>query len=178
VDVFPVQPVEVRRKGGGGGRLVNVLLAVALVVAVGGVTFAAGRATAPATTAAARTGFGGNGQGAPNASGAPGGGFGGGGAGGVSIQGTVTALSADSVTLQLPSGQSITVAIGAQTTYHQRQAATAADVTTGSTVIVQLPGGRGGFGQGGTGGQATGPNASGAPGQGTASTITVVPTGS
>jgi len=49
---------------------------------------------------------------------------------------------ADSITLELASGQSITIPTDAQTTWHERAAATAADVTTGSTVIVQLAGGR------------------------------------
>jgi hypothetical protein len=178
----PVGAAPVRGKGGS-GMLVNVLLAIALVVAVGGVAFAVGRVTAPATTASGRTGFGANGQGGfqPNASGAPGGGFNGGfGAGNVSIQGTVTAVSADSITIQLAGGQSITIPTNAQTTYRESQASTAAAVKSGTTVMVQLPGGRGAFGNGnGNGGQGGGPNASGAPGRtlGPASTITVIPAG-
>ena len=171
-----VAPVVVRSRGGG-GLLVNALLGVALVVAVGGVAFAVGRATAPASAASTGTGrFGTNGQGfvpgggGPNASGAPGGlgGFGGF-AGGASIQGTVTAVSANSITLQLASGQSVTIPLDAQTTWHERSTATAADVTTGSTVIVQVSGGRGAFGNGngnggqGNGGQGNGPTGSGAP---------------
>jgi hypothetical protein len=179
---LPVQAPVVRSRGG--GMLVNVLLALALVVAVGGVAFAAGRATAPVAAAATgRTGFGGNGgggfAGGPTASGAPGAGFGGA-AGGVSVQGTVTAVSADSITIQIAGGQSMTIPIDAQTTYAQRTPSTASAVTAGSTVVVQLQGGRGAFGNGngnGNGGQGTGPNASGAPGRtlGPASTITVVP---
>jgi hypothetical protein len=166
--------------------LVNVVLGIALVVAVGGVAFAVGRASAPATAAAARTGFGTNGQGllpgtgGPNASGAPGGGFGAA-AGGLSIQGTVTAVGADSITLELANGQTVTIPTNAQTTYHQREAATPAAVTDGSTVIVQLEGGRGAFNNGnGNGGQGGGPTGSGAPGRtiGPATTVTVVPAGS
>ena len=161
--------------------LLNVILGLALVVAVGGVAFAVGRATAPATTPTARAGFGANGggfAGGPNASGAPTGGFG---AAGFSIQGTVTAISADSITLRLAGGQSLTVPINAQTAYEQRTPSTASAVTSGTTVIVQLQGGRGVFGNGngngnGNGGQGNGPNASGAPGRalGPASTITVI----
>jgi hypothetical protein len=179
--------------------LVNALLGVALVVAVGGVAFAVGRATAPASTASTGAGrFGTDGQGfvpggrGPNASGAPGGlgGFGGF-AGGASIQGTVTAVSADSITLQLASGQTVTIPVDAATTWHERTAATAADVTTGSTVIVQVSGGRGAFGNGngngdgngngnGNGGQGNGPTGSGAPGRtlGPAAAVTLVPAGS
>lgn len=176
VAAVPVEAPRVRGKGG--GMFINVILGIALVVAVGGVAFAAGRATAPASTATGRTGLGANGgafPGGPNASGAPNGAFG---AGAVSIQGTVTAISADSITLQLTSGQAVTIPINAQTTYDQQTPSTASAVTSGSKVIVQLQGGRGAFGNGnGTGGQGTGPNASGAPGRalGPASTITVIP---
>jgi hypothetical protein len=183
----PVAPLPVEapvaRGKGGGGMLVNVLLGIALVVAVGGVAFAAGRVTAPVTTATGRTGLGGNAgnggffQGGPNASGAPGGAFGTG-AGGVSIQGTVTEVSADSITLQVAGGQTVTIPIDAQTTYSERTPSTAAAVTSGSTVVVQLQGGRGAFGNGnGNGGQGGGATASGAPGRalGPASSITVVP---
>ena len=168
--------------------LVNVILGIALVVAVGGVAFAVGRATAPVATATGRTGFGGNGGGffqggGPNASGAPGGGFNGGfGGGGLSIQGTVTEVSATSITLQLTSGQTVTIPLDAATTYNTRTPATASAVTSGSTVIVQLQGGRGAFGNGNGngGGQGGGANASGAPGRtlGPASAVTVIPSGS
>jgi hypothetical protein len=178
----PVAPVEAPtpRPKGSGGMLVNVVLGIALVVAVGGVAFAAGRVTAPAAAVAPPTGFGANGGFGPTASGAPGGFTGGLGglAGGVSIEGTVTAVTADSITVQLASGQSVTIPTDVQTTWHQREPATAADVTTGSTVIVQLQGGRGALN--GNGGQGVGPGASGAPGRalGPASTVTLVPAGS
>jgi hypothetical protein len=195
---LPIAPVVVHRRSGA-ATLVNVLLGIALVIAVGGVAFAAGRATAPSSVATTgRNGFG-NGQFGgfgPNASGAPDrGGFGGFGgfaaAGGVSLQGTVTAVSSDSITLQLPSGQSLKIPLDAQTTYHSRTAATAASVTNGSTVIVQLTGGGRGLGQGnGQGNQGNGqgnqnPAASGGPaaggagrGLGSASSVTIVPPGS
>ncbi len=198
--VKPTSPVPAARPRGraaGAGILVNVLLGIAVVVAVGGVAFAAGRATAPASAAGNGNGNGrfGNGGGpffgGPNASGAPGnGGFagnGGFGGGGLSIDGTVTAISADSITIQLTSGQSLTIPIDAQTTYHSRQAATAADVTTGSTVQVQLTGGRGVFNGNGNGNNGNGNgNGNGGPaasGQSTrtipaAGSITLVPAGS
>ena len=148
-----VAPLTVKRRSSA-ALLVNVLLGVALVVAVGGVAFAAGRAAAPASSGTGRTNFGNGGDVdlngpvfgepgfEPNASGAPGRGTFGAGGGAVSLQGTVTAVSADSITLQLASGQTITIPIDAQTTYHSRSAATAADVKAGSTVQVQLNGGR------------------------------------
>jgi hypothetical protein len=180
--------------------LVNVLLGFALVVAVGGVAFAAGRATAPTSTGTGRFGAnGGNGGFAggfgPNASGAPNRVFGGGAAGGaIAIQGKVTAVAADSITIQLPSGQSVTIPTSDQTTYHSQTSATASDVTSGADVIVQLSGGgrfTGGNGNGnGNGGNGNGngqgnggnggPAASGAPtgrGLGSASSVTIVPAG-
>jgi hypothetical protein len=178
-----VEPVVVRPRRSGAAMLVNVLLGAALVVAVGGVAFAAGRATAPAAASAAgRTGFGQGGAGAgPGASGAParGGGFGGaGGAGAVSIQGTVEAIDGSSMTIKLPSGTTVTIGLNGATTYHSQAPATASDVTSGSTVIVQLAG-RGGPGGGPAASGAPAPAASGAPagGLGTAGSVTVVPTG-
>jgi hypothetical protein len=189
--VVPATPVTVptapRRSSA--GLFVNVLLGVALVVAVGGVAFAAGRATAPTTNTNGR--FGANGGPGfavgPNASGAPnrgtfGGAFGG---AGVTIQGTVTAVSANSITLQVASGQTITIPTSSSTTYHSQTAATASDVTTGATVKVELGSGRlGGGGQNGGNGNGNGgqngPAASGAPTRGfggSASSITVVPAG-
>jgi hypothetical protein len=179
----PIGPATVRSRSGGSGMLVNVLLGIAVVIAVGGVAFAVGRATAPTTAAAATNGrFGNGGFAGPNASGAPGGGFVGPGGfggvnGGLSIEGTVTAISADSITVKLASGQTVTIPIDAQTTYHQRASATAADVTSGSTVIVQLQGGRGAFTNGNGNG---GPTASGQPTRTlpAATSITLAPTGS
>src|SRR5947209_7833216 len=79
-----------------------------------------------------------------------GGGFGqfAGGGAGVSIQGTVTAVTAQSITLQLASGQTVTIPVEPSTTYHSRTAATASDVANGATVIVQVAGGGRGFGNG------------------------------
>ncbi|HEY7131501.1 MAG TPA: hypothetical protein VH440_04580 [Candidatus Limnocylindrales bacterium] len=191
----PVQPaapvaVPAQKKRSGASLFVNVLLGVALVVAVGGVAFAAGRATAPQTANAGTgrfgTGNGGNFAFGPGASGAPdrqlGGGFGGAG-GGITIEGTVTAVAADSITLQLTSGQTITIPTTSSTTYATSTAASASDVTSGATVKVELSGG--GFVRNGNGGNGNGnggngnPGASGAPtrGLGSASSITVVPAG-
>jgi hypothetical protein len=132
--------------------MLNILLAVAALVAVAGVAFAVGRVTTPAATAAANRGtgagqFGGGGFGGPRASGAPGGGSGRG-FGGASIQGTVTAISPTSLTISLPNGQSVTFATDASTTFHRETSGSASDVATGKQVIVQLAGR--GFGPGGS----------------------------
>jgi len=125
------------------GRGTSLLLVLAGAVAIGGIAFAAGRLTAPAAaTTAGRFGdgqFPGGGQGLPgNGQGLPGQG---GGFADISLAGTVDAVSADSITVMLASGTSITIPLDAKTTYHAATAATARDVTVGSMVRV-TPGGR------------------------------------
>jgi hypothetical protein len=156
-------------------RILNLALAAAVAVAIGGVAFAVGRGTAP--VAATDLGAGGPrfGNGAfPNASGAPNGGgaFGAGGAAGLSIEGTVTAVDADSVTIDTAAGQTIELSIDAGTEYHQQEAADASDVTAGTTVIVRTDG-FAGRGQGGPGSSA--PLSSATRPGATAIEITVVP---
>jgi hypothetical protein len=160
------------RKSSSGGRWLNLVLVVAAAVAIGGVAFAVGRGTA-ATTATTANGpvFGGafpGGSFVPGASGAPGfgrGGFGGG-LGGMTIQGTVESVDGDTLTIKTANGQTITVSTGDSTAYHTQTDATAADVTAGRTVQVQLDGGLTGR-----------PNASAAPDApiGTAGSVTVIP---
>jgi hypothetical protein len=131
-----------------GGRGTSLLLVLAGAIAIGGIAFAAGRVTAPtAATTAGRFGNGqlpgngqqpGNGQLPAGAEGFPGrdGGF-----GGMSLAGTVSAVSGDSITITLESGTSITIPLDAETTYHAAAATTAGDVTVGSEVRV-MPGAR------------------------------------
>jgi hypothetical protein len=174
-------PVIPRKKSSGGGRWLNLVLGVAVAVAIAGVAFAVGRTTAPASaaTGAGRGGFGGQfpgGSFAPRASGQPGfgrgglgGAFGAGGAG-LTVSGTVVSVDGDTMTIKTTSGQTIQVATGPSTTYNTQSPAAASDVAAGKTVQVQLDitGGAGGFGR---------PSASGAPAgpTGTASSVTVVP---
>jgi len=177
---FSTQPVvpsapalQIPRRKSSGAWL-NVVLVLAVVVAVGGVAFAIGRSTAPVAAAAARgNGFFGNGNFArgsfaPGQSGAPGGLLGGGlrGDGGFNLSGTVQSVTGDTLTITMANGQTLELALGAGTTYHTQAPATAADVKAGSKVQVQLE-----FGAGGR------PNASAAPSGpiGTASSVTVVP---
>jgi hypothetical protein len=187
----PPAPVVARpaRRSSGGSRLVNIALGAALVVGVAGVAFAAGRVTAPASTGGAVVSVvdgsmpgGGTfpdgvelpdgfvpGNGELPGGGAQGNGQGGRGfvgfAAGPTIEGTVESVTGDSITVKLEDGQTITVGLDEDTTYHQQTDAEASDVATGKSVIVRL----GGFrpGQGGTGGgRAT---------MGSASDVTVVP---
>ena len=153
------------------GRVLNLALGLALVIAIGGVAFAAGRATAP-------TGIGSLGRGPgvvttdPGGAGRPGAGPGGFlGSGGLAIEGTVTAIDADSMSIETASGASIEVSLDRDTEYHQRAEAEAADVEPGSSVIVQVDGLGGPVG--------AGPGASAAPAgnddPATATDVTVVP---
>jgi hypothetical protein len=152
-------PTSSRPRGPGSGSRragplsAPLLLAVAGLVAVGGIAFAAGRVTAP--VAAATTGrgaFGNGGFGRPQASGAPA--FRNG-LGNVDLRGTVTAVNGDTITVDLSNGRSIQVKTDASTTYHQSSSATASAVTSGSTVIIQLKTGQGSLGLGGQNGQST-----------------------
>lgn len=158
----------------GNARLLNLALLGAVVLAIGGVAFAAGRMTAPTLVG---TFQGPNGQfpGGPQGSFVPGqggqlpgGGQGGPGAllgnGGITIEGTVESITDTTLTLRTADGQTIQIALDGSTTYHAQSDASADDVTTGGTVQVRLNGGRIGAGNGG-------PGAGGA----SASDVTVVP---
>ncbi len=175
------------------------MLVVGLVVAIGGVAFAVGRVTAPAASAAganrqagANGVFGNGAAGAlPNGSFAPGADGFRGALGG--LTGTVTAITADTLTIQVggTSGRTIEIPLSSSTAYHTEQAATAADVKVGAEVTVRTQ--RNATATGGTSGQPNQqngqqPQASGAPGQpgiggppggfsiGTATDVTVVGT--
>lgn len=166
-------PLVTPKKAKSGG-LMNALLLVGAVIAVGGIAFAAGRMTAPTST---RGQFG-NGQfpGGPGGSFTPGqGGFGGfGGADrAVTVSGTVKSNDGTTLVLTTASGQEMSISLSG-TTYHSQAAATAADVKAGATVAVEVSG-LGGFR--GDPGASGAPAASRAPGQGTitAKDVTVIP---
>ena len=157
----------------------SALLVVAALVAVGGVTFAVGRLTAPVAAVAAARGNGGAafGNGA-RPSGAPGfgrqGGLGGafaGGSGGLSIRGTVTSVTADTLTITVASGTTVQIPLEASTTYHSQVAGSKTDVQSGKQVIVQLNGLGGG---GGAAGPTASPNIGASSRIGPAQDVTVV----
>ena len=138
VSTPPPPVIQAAKKG---DRTFRVLLAVGLLVAVGGVTFAVGRATAPAAAASTPGGFGnggftngGTGNGGAGAAGLGRGGFG----GGVLVTGTVDSMSGTTMTLKEANGSTVTVNLASATTYHAQAAAIAADVTTGKKVQVQV----------------------------------------
>ena len=155
-------------------RLLDFALALAAVLAIGGVAFAVGRATAPAPAQAAR-GFNGNGaffrNGGSFDPGAAGGGNGprfafGGGGGALAIDGTVTAISANSITIKRADGQEMTFDLTGSTSYHQATTGAASDVAVGANVSVKVtPDGRfvGGGQNGGQNGGQGGAAPSGAP---------------
>src|ERR1700690_3134534 len=111
-----------------GDRTFTILLAVGLLIAVGGVTFAIGRVTAPAPAAAttrfAGGGFGAGGTGVAGAAGAAGRGAG---FGGVLLTGTVESISGSTMTLKEANGTTVTVDLSGTTTYHAQAEATATD---------------------------------------------------
>ncbi len=180
----PAAPVTAVRRPARKRGAVDVVLVVAAIFAIGGIGFAVGRVTAPATVAGAGAGqfpgngqagqFPGNGQGGQFQGGGQGG-FLGAGGGGITLSGEVVAVTADQLTLKLASGQTIQVPLDSSTTYHSQAPATATDVTTGATVQVQV--GRAG-GNGGNGPNAS-PGTGGTGGRGlnlgAATSVTVVP---
>ncbi len=164
-----------------GSKAMSVVLALAAFVAVGGLTFALGRLTAPAAAATNggtgnRTflGAGGAFPSGPLASGAPGFGVQGGpggllGAGGFTVRGRVDSVAAEALTVTLASGTTVQIPLDGLTTYHRQADASAGDVQVGSEVLVEL-GGR-------LGDQANGarsPNPSAGPRLGTALDVTIV----
>jgi hypothetical protein len=177
--VVPSAPrVQVKARRSSSGWL-NVILALAVVVAVGGVAFAVGRNTAPVAAATGRGngniggGNFGNRSFAPGASGAPGGGGGfgggfGGGAAGFNLSGTVQSVTADTLTITTTNGQTLTFTLGASTAYDTKAPAAASDVKVGSKVEVQLDNFRGGGRPSASAEASPGP-------LGTATTVTVVP---
>ncbi len=153
-------------------RVLNLALGAAVAIAIAGVAFAVGRGTAPASAATGPQFANGLPGGTANGPG-PGGnvrGF----TGGPSIEGTVTAVDADSVTIETADGTTIELSIDGDTEYHQQAAADASDITTGSTVVVQVSGLAGRGQQGGPNGSPA-PSASAGSSTGTATDITVVP---
>jgi hypothetical protein len=136
----PVLAVTPRSRSAG---VLNLLLVGAAFLAIGGVAFAVGRSTAPASA------FPGVGNVTDGPIVRPGGSFppGAGGPrgfasdGGLAIEGTVTSVDADSITLTLENGEQMTFALDGDTTYHEANDAAATDVVVGDDVSVKIDGG-------------------------------------
>jgi hypothetical protein len=151
-----------------GVRLSNALLTVAAIVAVGGLTFAVGRVTAPGQTGNGLLPGDGTGPTAgqfPNASFAPGAGLVG--ASGLTLNGTVEAIDGSTLTLTTTDGQTVSVDLSG-TMYHRQADAAADDVSAGASVKVTVEG------QGGPGGVSPGAVSSGARATLTATDVTLV----
>jgi hypothetical protein len=139
-----VQPARRRSRAVAG-------LVLAALVAVGGVAFAAGRVTAGVGTAGRsfagfnRNGAGG-GAGAAGPVGRGGLGPGQGGLAGASIdiEGTVSAVTGDSLTLTIGNGQTMQLRLAGDTAYYRRDPAAASNIADGDTVQVQIARGAGG----------------------------------
>jgi hypothetical protein len=127
-------------------RALDIALALAAVLAIGGVAFAAGRITAPAGAfpPIARGLTPGGTVVTPDGSFDPKGPKPDGLAlnGGLAIDGEVTAVDADSITLKLADGQEMTFKLEGTTTYHEAADASSSVVTVGDDVSVKVTGGR------------------------------------
>lgn len=138
-------------------RVLDIALALAAVLAIGGVAFAAGRLTAPAGAGPAfARGLAPDGTVVtPDGSFDPNGPKPGGVAlnGGLAIDGEVTAIDGDSITLKLADGQEMTFKLEDTTTYHEAADASSADVAVGDDVSVKVTGGRVVSSDGGGGGE-------------------------
>jgi hypothetical protein len=134
----PAAVVKPRRSS---NRLLDAALVVAAALAIGGVAFGIGRATAPA---AAFTGGGVDLPGGkvltPNGSFDPNGGPRVGFSGGLTIDGTVTAIDGDKLTVKLADGTEMIFTLDSTTAYHQATDASPSDVTVGDDVSVKVKG--------------------------------------
>lgn len=127
-------------------RVIDIALALAAVLAIGGVAFAAGRLTAPAGAGPAFA----RGLAPDGTVVTPDGSFDPNGPrpdglasnGGLAIDGEVTAIDADSITLKLADGQEMTFKLDDTTTYHEAANASSSDVAVGDDVSVKVTGGR------------------------------------
>jgi hypothetical protein len=135
----PAAIVRPRRRS---NRLLDAAVVAAAALAIGGVAFGLGRATAPA---AAFTGgpveFPGGNVVTPNGSFDPNAGPRVGFSGGPTIDGTVTAIDGDKITIKLADGTEMTFTLDSTTAYHQATDASASDVTVGDDVSVRVKGG-------------------------------------
>lgn len=119
----------------------SALLVIAALVAFGGVGFAVGHVTTSGQTGATSQNGNTSGQFGPNASEIPGAGLRGGFGGAATVTGTIVSVSTDSITVKLASGQTVTVATGSSTTYHNQTSGSSTDLAVGQTVQVQTSGG-------------------------------------
>ena len=134
-------------------RTTIALLVVAAMIATGGIGFALGHVTAPSASAggaqpaASGRGFGGGGRNFPSL--APGqtfnpADFGGGnggarlGGGSAGVTGTVQSISGSTITILESNGQSVTIDLSGNTTYHGETTASASQVQVGNTVTIQI----------------------------------------
>ncbi len=127
----------IAKPSGSSGRGTSLLLGLAAAIAIGGVAFAGGRLSAPAATATGGFAAGGGQAGARQVPGVGQGALGrGSGFGGVTLSGTVSAVSGDSLTVTLATGTEVTIPLDTSTQYHAATPSSASEVTVGSSVSV------------------------------------------
>ncbi len=162
---MPANPSPPRR----GRNIGDAILVVAVVATIAAIGFAAGRLTAPTpatgrvSTVVPNRGFGGGvfGNGGPGQGGYGNGGQGGlgrgsvgQGLGGVAIQGKVTEVAPDHLTVTLVSGRTAQIPVDSSTQYQRQSGSSASGVTAGDQVQIRLAGRRGAnAGQNGSGGR-------------------------
>jgi hypothetical protein len=127
----PVPPAPLRRRS---SRIIDLALVGAAVIAIGGVAFAIGRATAPASAA---VGFA-RGGAIVRTDGSFDPGTGAGPRFALGGELTVTAIDADSITIKTADGQERTFDLDGSTAYRQATDASAADVSVGDDVSVKV----------------------------------------
>lgn len=142
----PAAPAAVVRPRRSSNRLLDAALVAAAALAIGGVAFGIGRATAPAAAAGLPDGevaFPGGRVVGPNGSFDPGAGPRNGLAlgGGLTLDGIVSAVSGDTLTVKLADGQEMTFTLDSATAYHRATAASSSDVAVGDDVSVKVKGG-------------------------------------
>jgi hypothetical protein len=135
-------PAAIVRPRRSSNRLLDAALVGAAVLAIGGVAFGIGRATAPvAAFSGGPVGFPGGKAVTPDGSFDPNAGPRIGFSGGQTIDGTVTAIDGEEMTVRLADGTEMTFTLDSSTAYHQATDASASDVTIGDDVSIRVKGG-------------------------------------
>ena len=152
----------------------TTLLVVGAFVAIGGVSLALGRVTAPATATTAGDPGAGRGTGTGEGGGFGGGAGGTGGLGSANITGTVVSVSDSSIQLKLSTGDTVTLTLGNSVTYRDSTAGSASEIAPGATVELGLAGVGGGTNPTASGNPQPSGSGAGSSGNTSVQTITVV----
>jgi preprotein translocase subunit YajC len=136
------RPAAIVRPRRNSSRLLDAALVLAAALAIAGVAFGVGRVTAPAAAfTGGPVGFPRSNAVTPDSSFGPNGGPRVGFSGGPTIDGTVTAIDGDRITIKLADGTEMTFTLDSTTAYHEATDASASDVAVGDDVSVRVKGG-------------------------------------